>query len=270
MTSRSGILTLLSDFGVRDAYVAAMKGAILRIGPSLQLVDVSHEIPPQDIMQGAFVLRDAARFFPEGTVHVAVVDPGVGSERHPIAIHHRGHLFVGPDNGLFSLILEEEPETAVILDRPEFWRDPKPGSTFHGRDIFGPVAARLALGARVEEVGSPLSALKPLHWALPIHDDQGIRGWVVHIDRFGNCITNITREHFTAGRRGRRFKCYAGTVILDATEHSYASVPGGDPLLLFNSSELLEVAVSRGSASELFGLRTGSPINVVFQDGPNV
>ncbi len=267
MTPPSGIITFLTDFGTRDAYVAAMKGVALSVNPAAMLVDVSHDIPPQDIMQAAFVLRDCASWFPPGTVHLCVVDPGVGSERAAIAVRSGGHYFVGPDNGLFSLVLGTEPDEAVILDNPDAWQRPDASTTFHGRDVFAPVAGHLASGRPLAELGSPLDRLTPLHWALPIHDDQGIRGWVVHVDRFGNCITNITGDEFVEGRSLRRFKCYAGTVILDRLKTAYADVEGGDPLLLFNSSGLLEIAVSRGNAAELYGLRTGSPINVVFLDG---
>lgn len=267
MPAPNGILTLLTDFGTRDAYVAAMKGVVLSVAPEVRIVDITHDIPPQDVMQGAFVLRDSAAHFPPGTVHVSVVDPGVGSARKAVAVGKAGQYFVGPDNGLFSLVLQARPDEAVVLDNPDFWRVPDPSSTFHGRDVFAPAAAHLAAGIPLSELGSPLSQLTPLHWALPIHDEQGIRGWVVHVDRFGNCVTNITREEFIGGRSKRRFKCYAGTVILDDVQPTYAAVSGGDPLLLFNSTDLLEIAVSRGNAAELYGLRTGSPINVVFLDG---
>ncbi|MFT5143720.1 MAG: S-adenosylmethionine hydrolase [Rhodothermales bacterium] len=267
MVATSGIVTLLTDFGTQDAYVGAMKGAALTANPGIRLVDISHDIKPQDVMQAAFVLRDSAQYFPAGTVHLCVVDPGVGSDRAPIAVRQGSHFYVGPDNGLFSLVLDHDPDEAVILDSADFWRVPHPSNTFHGRDVFAPAAAILASGVPLSKLGSPLPRLTPLHWALPIRDDQGIRGWVVHVDRFGNCITNITRDDFIGGRSGRRFKCYAGTVILNHVHTAYASVEGGDPVLLFNSTDLLEVAVSRGHAAELYGLRTGSPINVVFQDG---
>jgi S-adenosyl-L-methionine hydrolase (adenosine-forming) len=267
MVATSGIVTLLTDFGTQDAYVGAVKGAALTANPDVRLVDITHDINPQDVMQAAFVLRDSAQYFPAGTVHLCVVDPGVGSDRAPIALRQGDHFYVGPDNGLFSLVLNDEPDEAVVLDSPEYWRIPDPSNTFQGRDVFAPAAARLAAGVPLRKLGSPLPGLTPLHWALPIRDDQGIRGWVVHVDRFGNCITNITRDEFIDGRSDRRFKCYAGTVILDHVHTAYASVVGGDPLLVFNSTDLLEVAVSRGCAAELYGLRTGSPINVVFLDG---
>lgn len=267
MEPASGIITFLTDFGTRDAYVAAMKGVALSVHRGANLVDISHDIPPQDVMQAAFVLRESAGWFPAGTVHVCVVDPEVGTDRAGIAVRSGDQYFVGPDNGLFSLVLGRADQEAVVLDNPAFWNSSTTSTTFHGRDIFAPAAAHLAAGRSLQDLGSPLEKLRPLHWALPIHDDQGVRGWVVHVDRFGNCITNITQAEFDAGRTGRRFKCYAGTVILDQLHPTYASVSGGDPLLLFNSSALLEVAVSRGNAAELYGLRTGSPINVVFLDG---
>ena len=191
----SSLITLTTDFGTRDGYVAAMKGIMLTISPSANLIDVSHQITPQDVMEAAFVLRSVVDHYPQGTVHLAVVDPGVGTDRRAIALEHRGSYFVGPDNGLFSLVLEEDaPERVVVLDRPGFWRDPSTSSTFHGRDIFAPVAAHLASGRNLEDVGSPTDRLTPLHWALPTIDEHGVQGWVVHIDRFGNCITNISKD----------------------------------------------------------------------------
>ena len=269
MTPVNGILTFLTDFGLRDAYVASMKGVALSVNRDLKLVDISHQVPPQDIMQAAYVLRDAAACFPEGTVHLCVVDPGVGTDRSPVAVRHRGQYFVGPDNGLLSLALDGSPDEIVRLDNQDYWRPEETSTTFHGRDIFAPAAAHLASGVPLSSLGSAAPSLTRMQWALPIHDDQGIRGWVVHVDHFGNCVTNITRSAFAEGRDGRRFKCYAGGLILDRVQPTYGCVESGDPLLLFNSTELLEVAVSRGNAAELFGLRTGSPINIVFLDGQN-
>lgn len=252
---------------MRDAYVAAMKGVILSLAPDVRLVDVAHEIAAQDVMEAAFVLRGAVPFFPPGTVHVAVVDPGVGTSRRPVALRARDHVFVGPDNGLFPLLLDgTAPDEVVELDRPAFWRTPEPTTTFHGRDIFAPVAAHLAAGRRLADVGSPVEALKPLYWALPISDDQGIQGWVVHIDRFGNCITNIPRETFESRRADRAVRCFAGGTILDTVHDTYAAVDAGEPLLLFNSAAFLEIAVNSGNAAELLGIRKGDPVNIVFRD----
>ncbi len=261
------ILTLTTDFGTRDAYVAVMKGIILSIAPDVRLVDITHEISPQDVMEAAFVLREAVPYFPDDTVHLVVVDPGVGSERRAVALRKGTHQFVGPDNGLFALLLSGEAADEIVhLDRPGGWRTEAPSQTFHGRDVFAPVAAHLATGCALHDLGTPVSKLTPLHWALPIHDEQGIRGWVVHVDHFGNAITNITRDAFEAGRKERPVKCFAGNAILHHVHPTYSSVASGEPLLLFGSGGFLEIAVNTGNASELLDIRKGTPVNVVFMD----
>jgi len=263
------LLTLTTDFGLSDAYVAAMKGTILSIAPDVRLIDISHEITPHDVMEAAFVLSQAVPYFPVDTIHLVVVDPGVGTRRRPVALRHGNHWFVGPDNGLFSLLLNDElPAELVLLDRPAFWRVPAPSETFHGRDVFAPVAAHLAAGHALNAIGTPLEALRSLHWALPIDDDQGIRGWIVHIDHFGNCITNIPRPVFERLRDERPLKCYVGNAILEGIHTTYGTVEKGEPLLLFGSSNFLEIAVHAGNASDLLDIRKGTPINVVFLDEP--
>lgn len=263
----SRLLTLTTDFGLRDAYVAAMKGAILAIHPEATLVDISHDITPHDVMEAAFVLSQAVPYFPPDAVHLVVVDPGVGTTRRPVALRHNDSYFVGPDNGLFSLLLHaEQPEELVVLDNPAFWRIADPSDTFHGRDIFAPVAAHLAAGRSLHEVGTPVDALKPLYWALPIDDNQGIRGWVVHVDHFGNCITNIPRTLFDKLYDGRSLKCYVGNAILNNVHATYESVEAEEPLLLFGSSNFMEIAVNAGNASHLLDIRKGTPVNVVFLD----
>ncbi len=261
------LLTLTTDFGTRDAYVAAMKGTILSIHPGARLLDVTHEIAPQDVMEAAFVLSQAVPYFPAGTVHLVVVDPGVGTKRRPVALRHGGHCFVGPDNGLFALLLRGDvPEELVVLDRPAFWRTRDVSATFHGRDVFAPVAAHLVAGRRLDEVGSPTERLQPLHWALPIADEQGIRGWVVHVDHFGNAITNIPHDLFVQTRQGRPIKCFAGNAILTAVHPTYGAVERSEPALLFGSSAFLEIAVNAGNASRLLDIRKGTPVNIVFLD----
>lgn len=267
MSATSGIITITTDFGTKDGYVAAMKGVMLGICPDARFVDISHEVEPQDVMGGAFVLRNVADHFPEGTVHLAVVDPGVGTERRPIAVSVDGHRFVGPDNGLFSLVLAgRQPESIVSLSNPEIWTRPDPSSTFHGRDVFAPAAAHLAAGRPMAELGEPVESLTSMHWALPISDDQGIQGWVVHVDRFGNCITNISRDLVSDVSDERSFKCYVGNAIIQELNRTYAVATPGDPTLLFNSNDMLEIAVYRHNASELLDIRKGAPVNLVFSD----
>ncbi|PIQ62487.1 MAG: hypothetical protein COV99_05895 [Bacteroidetes bacterium CG12_big_fil_rev_8_21_14_0_65_60_17] len=267
MPITSRIITLTTDFGLQDGYVASMKGVMLSLAPDSRLVDVTHEIPAQDVMSAAFVLKSAYRYFPEGTVHLAVVDPGVGSSRHAIALEHEGHMFVGPDNGLFSLVLGDQvPPSVVLLDQVAAWRPAPVSSTFHGRDIFAPVAARLASGLPLEDVGTRTDGFKRMSWALPISDPEGIRGWVVHIDRFGNCITNITRRELEQHRDGRGVKCYAGNTVVSHVVSTYSDVSDGEPVMLINSEELLEVAVHGGSAERLLGLHRGAPVNILFTE----
>lgn len=263
----SGIITLTTDFGSKDGYVAAMKGVMLGIAPDARLVDISNEIEPQDVMGGAFVLRNVCWHYPAGTVHLAVVDPGVGTSRRAIAMRYRGHTFVGPDNGLFSLVLSgDEPENVVFLNKSKFWNTPAPSPTFHGRDIFGPVAAHMSAGLALTAAGTPTDSITRMHWALPISDDEGTQGWVVHIDRFGNCVTNISAEELEARRRGRPVKCYAGNAIIPSYNTTYAEVGAGDATLLVNSNGLVEIAINNGNASRMLNIHKGDPVNVLFTD----
>jgi S-adenosylmethionine hydrolase len=283
-------VTLTTDFGVRDAYVAAMKGVMLSIEPTLRLVDVSHDVAPHDVMEAAFLLTQVVPMYPAGTVHLAVVDPDVGTDRRPIAARFRvgagSHVFVGPDNGLLALLMDglskgdesSAPrsetgaanagvagiETAVVLDRSEFWRTPKPSRTFHGRDIFGPTAAHIAAGRAVEELGTPIDDLRHLLWAIPLHDDEGVRGYVVHIDRFGNCVTNIPGSLIADDSRATNAKCYIGGAVLRGIHSTYADVPTGEPLMLVGSADYLEVGVNGGNAASLLTIKKGSPVDLVF------
>ena len=265
------IVTLTTDFGTRDGYVAAMKGAMLTVSPSVRFVDVSHEVAPQEVMEAAWVLRQSAWTFPEGTVHLAVVDPGVGTARRPLAARFRPsgtdreHLFVGPDNGLLSLLGDEPPAQIVVLDRPELWRASRASRTFHGRDVFAPVAAHLASGAAtLRDVGSPTDEISTLRWALPRADEQGVEGWIVHVDRYGNCITNIPRETVEAHRADRRVKVYAGSTIIRDIAETYGSADG-EPVALFGSSGALEVSVNKGDAASLLSLARGAAVRLIFE-----
>ena len=266
-TTVSRIITLTTDFGTQDAYVGAMKGVMLRINPHASIVDISHDIAPQDVMEGAFVVRGSAFYFPAETIHVVVVDPGVGTPRRPVALRCRGQYFVGPDNGILPLLLDgAAPECCVALDDPAYWRGDEISRTFHGRDVFAPAAAHLSAGVALDRLGSDVEALTPMQWALPITDEEGVQGWVVHIDRFGNCITNVSREMVERKRGERPIKCFVGSAILEGTERTYASVETGEPLMHYNSSEMLEVSVNSGNAAELLGIRKGDPVNILFRE----
>lgn len=261
------LITLTTDFGSDDAYVAAMKGAMLSIEPSLRLLDVTHCIDPQDILGAAFQLRQVIPYSSPGTIHLVVVDPGVGSPRAPIAAQFGDQYFIGPDNGLLSLILDQrEPDALVLLDHPEFWYSSSPSATFHGRDIFGPVAAHLARGRSIEQVGTSTESYRRLSWARPIADEEGIQGWVVHVDRFGNAITNIPRSLLDADERSKRAKCYVGSVILEGIHTTYSDVTLGEPLAIIGSADFLEISVNGGNASTLLSIPKGSRVSFLFGD----
>lgn len=262
------IVTLTTDFGIRDGYVAAMKGAMLSARPGITMVDVSHQVTAQDVMEAAFVLRQVIPSFPADSVHLVVVDPGVGTTRRAIAacfsLDGQTHYFVGPDNGILPLLAGESVTEIVELDRSEVWHTSAPSDTFHGRDVFGPVAARLASGDRLTEVGTPVESASAMHWPLPRIDEQGVDGMVIHVDGFGNCITNITREDLETHCNGRSFKCYAGATVIQSHHRTYAEVGVGDPISLFGSSGLLEIAVNCGHAARLLSIERGSSVSIIF------
>jgi S-adenosylmethionine hydrolase len=254
------IITLLTDFGSQDYFVGAMKGAILSINSGATIVDITHDIPPQDIRAAAFNLLAVHRDFPAGTIHVAVVDPGVGSARRGIVLNCAGQFFVGPDNGLFSWICEREQNfQAVHLTHEKFFRG-QVSDTFHGRDVFAPVAAALSNEVALDEFGPAVHDLIQLESLEPKRVDGGaIEATIIHIDRFGNCVTNLTREHFADGAKllvnGREvtsFRRFFADNSADQTELC----------CLFGSAGFLEIAVQDSSAEKILGARRGDPVRV--------
>jgi S-adenosylmethionine hydrolase len=253
------IITLLTDFGSQDYFVGAMKGAILSINPAASIVDITHEIPPQDVRAGAFNLLAVYRDFPAGTIHVGVVDPGVGSARRGLVISCAGQFFVGPDNGLFGWICErEESFSAVALSNEKFFRHPV-SRTFHGRDIFAPVAAALSNGVAVAEFGPVIDDLIGLESLAPgTADDGTIKATIIHIDRFGNCITNLTREHFGVGAR---------LIVKDrevsASREFFLEGEADALFCIMGSAGFLEIAARDSSAAKILGARRGDPVAVL-------
>nr|BCX00090.1 MAG: hypothetical protein KatS3mg041_0136 [Bacteroidota bacterium] len=252
----SGIITLLTDFGEQDYFVGAMKGEILSRAPDVRLVDLSHQVRAHDILHGAFILRHAYRHFPAGTVHLFVIDPGVGSARRPVAVLAHGHYFVGPDNGLLSLVLEDSPFEAVVLERREYFRS-EISRTFHGRDLFAPVAAHLARGVELREFGTPISELVPACWPRPQRLAKGLKGQILHIDRFGNAITNLRPEDIPPVEQVR-FRC--GRLRCEGLASAYAAVEPGQPLAIVGSAGFIELSVREASAAALYGLHPGDPV----------
>jgi len=259
-----GCITLLTDFGTVDPYVAAMKGAALSINPDVRLVDISHEIAPQDIADAAFVLSGAFRNFPPGTVHVAVVDPGVGSERRILAAEAEGQVLMAPDNGLLPAALGgAEPDRLVVVTNASFFRHPV-SMTFHGRDILAPVAAHLTLGVGLSELGHPVSDPVRLESIAPEIGEAEIEGSVIHVDRFGNLVTNIpgsaVRELAAKGG-GEPHVELAGTVI-HRIHRAYAEVGVGQLLAVIGSTGRLEVSANRRSAADLLGAGRRTTVRV--------
>lgn len=262
--SANSLITLTTDFGTSDHYVSAMKGVILNIAPDVRMVDVSHDIPPQDIMAAAWVLKNMAFLYPKDTIHLAVIDPGVGSDRRPLIVRVGHYWFVGPDNGLFSLIAEDGQFQAYEITNTSYWRATR-SSTFHGRDVFAPVAAHLAAGVPIEEIGSPLNEIETFRWAMPIADKDGIQGWVVHIDRFGNLITNISRELVKEVMGDDHFKIYVGNTILRDVSSTFSSVADGEATAIIGSSGVLEIVVNKGSAEQMLDVRKGAAVSLIFE-----
>jgi S-adenosylmethionine hydrolase len=258
----SGIITLLTDFGTRDAYVGIMKGVALGICPAARLVDLTHEVPPQAVSLGALVLRAAVEFFAAGSVHVAVVDPGVGSARAPVLVVTDHAYLVGPDNGLLAPAAAALGLRAVRrLAREEFFRHPVSG-TFHGRDVFAPVAAHLAAGTAPDAFGPELPGLQPLDLPAPRRAANAVHGEVVYVDRFGNLVTNIPAAALASFHAPVVSVRIAG-MTLSPLAPTYAAVAPGAVVALIGSWRTLEVAVRDGNAAEQLQAGIATPVTVV-------
>ncbi len=263
---KKSIITLLTDFGTKDHYVASMKGVILNINPQCSLVDITHEVIPQDVQGGALILAHTFSYFPKGTVHLCVVDPGVGSPRKPVLVATQNYFFVGPDNGLFSLMMRRERvKQVVVLTREEYFL-PKVSTTFHGRDIFAPVAAHLSLGVKPNAFGYETRLLKTLEIGNPIIKDGKLSGAILHVDAFGNLISNIDGEKLFQFIRGRPFVIRAGRKIIRELKRGYWEGKRGEPIALIGSGGFLEISVRDGSAQMMLKARRGNPI--VISTGP--
>ncbi len=249
------IITLTTDFGVADPFVGIMKGVILGIAPGAAMVDLTHEVPPQDIMAGALALEAAIEYFPHGTVHLAVVDPGVGSDRASVAIKCERFTLVGPDNGLFSLVLARHPmREAVSLTKSEYHLKPL-SATFHGRDIFAPAAAHLANGIPIEELGELITELRGLNLPEPVAKDRVMEIHILYVDRFGNLVTDLMSEDFERWAGGidpRNLRFRVGNYSFVGLSRTYSDVLQQEPAAYFGSGRRLEIAIRDGRADERF------------------
>jgi len=242
------IITLSTDFGIVEHYQGAMKGVILAINPEAQIVDITHSIPKFDVLSGALTLSGYYSYYPVSTIHVAVVDPRVGSQRKPIVMEADGNYFVGPDNGLFSIIYKRGCKKHIReITNPHYMLKHVSG-TFHGRDVFAPVAAHISLGVNINEFGSEVLSPVTLELPEPMVLSGTVTGEVIHTDSFGNLLTNIPGEMVKRGS-----EVFVGDISLGAPKTSYGSVKIGEPLSLVGGSGYLEIAVNQGSAYEALG-----------------
>ena len=253
-------ITLTTDFGHKGPFVAVMKGVILQHAPDARVIDMTHEIHAHWPAEAGFWLSRSYRYFPTGTVHVAVVDPGVGTERYIVAVEHDGHVFLAPDNGLLAAVAGDDFRAWRLSDewrRQQDW--PNPSATFHGRDIFAPLAAGIATGRiSPSDIGPQLNELVPSLVEEPDVDSNGIRGSIITIDHFGNLITNIDERLVAALARPR-----VRVAGLDLTLHAtYGNVRPGDFLALINSFGVVEIARAEGSAADALGMGRGAPVIV--------
>src|ERR1041384_614841 len=259
------LVTLLTDFGTRDYFVGAMKGALLAVNSHAHIVDLTHEIPAHDIAAGAFTLVAAYDVFPPQTIHVAVVDPGVGSARRPIVVATRDYFFVGPDNGLFSYVCEREPDARVFhMTNEKYFRAPV-SDTFHGRDIFAPVAGALSQGVAPEALGELIDDHVRLAPLAPARAADGtLNASIIHIDRFGNCITNITRRELTDEMIARGLVLQIGSQHVRSFRRFFAEGDAGmrELFAIWGSAGFLEIAAARASAAQLLGVKRGQQIVV--------
>ncbi|MBA3442777.1 MAG: SAM-dependent chlorinase/fluorinase [Pyrinomonadaceae bacterium] len=264
------LITLLTDFGTADYFVGAMKGAIFSVNPDARVVDITHDIPAHDVQAGAWTLLAACQIFPTGSVHVGVVDPGVGSSRRPILIAQRERFFVGPDNGLLSYLIDPEANPRVFhLTNERYFRRPV-SATFHGRDIFAPVAAWLTRGVAPEEFGEPVANYTRLAALTPVEGEGGVvEATIIHVDRFGNCITNITRRDLSEKaeaqgacliinnqeiRSFRRFFAEEAVAASQSTDELFA---------VWGSAGFLEIAGFRRSAAGLLKAERGQKVTLI-------
>ena len=262
------IITILSDFSFDDEYVGVMKGVILSICPSVSIVDITHQIDPQDIAQAAYLIPASYRFFPEGTVHLIVIDPGVGGQRDILAINHAGHVFIAPDNGVLTLLMNrEKSDTIVRIHNADYFLKPV-SATFHGRDIFAPIGAHIVNGTALEDLGTKIDIEDIVHLEdlnCRLSESGELVGKIISIDRFGNLITNIDSNSLTTLRQNdaeNRLQIRISTHVISDLADTYASAAPSSPLALIGSRNYLEIAVNCGSAKRHFKAQKGDAVRV--------
>ena len=260
------IITLTTDFGVSDHFVGAMKGVILSIAPRVRIVDITHSITPYELNEAAFVLGQAWRWFPKGSIHVTVVDPGVGSARRPILVEAGGHRFIGPDNGLFTAIYDAAPHKVRVITNTKLML-PRVSRTFHGRDVFAPAAAHLAKGIPAARFGKLVhDFIRSASLAPQRIEPHTWVGRILKIDRFGNLITNLHVDHLPDVRT-RPFKLSAGKQSIARLALNYAETEIGELFVIIGSSGYLEISANQDSALRQLGCSVGAPVRLEIFHG---
>jgi S-adenosylmethionine hydrolase len=253
------VVTLTTELGLTDWFVGVIKGVLFGLNPRVQIVDISHAIAPGDIRSGAFALASSYASFPRRTIHVAVVDPGVGGPRRAIAVEAGKYIFIGPDNGVLSLAIgQEKIQSMHWLEESRYFRGAI-SNTFHGRDIFAPVAGHISRGVPLSRLGPTAQELLKLSWPEPRGDRNTIHGQVIYLDHFGNAITNI-RWELIESWPAQQIQIMAGRRRISEVSKAYQEVDAGSPVVVINSSGLLEIAVNRGNAAKALGLKIGSTV----------
>jgi S-adenosylmethionine hydrolase len=261
---RNSIITLLTDFGIKDPYVASMKGVILNVNPQCTLIDITHHVNPHDFQEGAFLLAKTYSYFPKGTIHLAVVDPGVGGARKPILLVTQNYLFVGPDNGLFTLVAKRESVKQVIDLTNKKYFLPQINTTFHGRDIFAPVAAYLSLGIPSKTFGKKLDHWVKLNFKEPVVRGKKLFGEILLIDHFGNLISDIDQARFINFTKGHPFVIRIGEKAISNIKKGYWEGKKQEAIALFGSGGFLEISINEGNAQRVLKVKKGEPITIII------
>ncbi|MEW5806993.1 MAG: SAM-dependent chlorinase/fluorinase [Acidobacteriota bacterium] len=269
MEERPPIITMITDFGSDDHYVGSMKGVILWINPSVNIVDITHNVRPHDIMEGAFILKNTYSYFPPSTVHLVVIDPEVGTARRPIVVRTEHHYFVCPDNGILTFVLAGESVILAHEITAGHYRRASISPTFHGRDVFAPAAAWLSRGMNLSNFGDEIQDLKKIELPVPrILNDGRILGQVIHIDRFGNAILNVNLDflhQIDMDILNRPIRIKSGNTIITELKKTYAEGEPGKPFFLLNSSNFLEIAMNKSPAASILTLRRGSEVQIEIE-----
>lgn len=260
----NAIITLTTDYGNDDHLVGTLKGVILKINPDVTIVDITHRVTPFDLLDGALTIGAAYSYFPPKTIHVVVVDPGVGTDRRPILVSGQNQYFIAPDNGVLSLVYEQEQNVVVRHANVDHYYLQPLSKTFHGRDIFAPVAAWLSKGYQTASMGEEITDYKRFALPRPKDSDGDLKGVVLRIDSFGNLVTNF-REQDLAAQDGGAIKLQVGSQTITRLVETFANGDAGEPIAYFGSTGYLEIAVNKGNASKTLSIGRGTPVVLAKQ-----